>query len=257
MTVLVSTNWTGNNGDPWPSPWSTGLLGGTTGGGIDIQINRGRMRARDGDYNIARADVTGITVDNGVIQGLIRFPAVAEHYVYMWVRSGGWSASESSLKSNGYYFFMRSVNQPNNDIFSLGKYVNGTNTWLSQHLLATPYGAGEDYSFKFDLNANVIQGKFWNAFTTEPAAWLVSATDNSHSSGGVAISLVSGSSSGTREALFDNFTVTSTTQLEVQPSNWTGYQQAITANNPESPDRQFFRYDGTDLIPVDMYVGGP
>lgn len=265
MAVLLSTTFdTGSEGDPWPSPWSTGLVGGTTGGAINIDFlseltgGRGRMRSHDGDYTVARADASGITVDNTVVEGSLRFPVLSEQYISFWVRGGGWDASDPWAKTNGYYFFMRVIGEVGNDTFALGKYVNGVNTWLSTYTPSVQYTTGRDYIFKFDLNGNTIQGKFWDPSLTEPA-WLVSATDTDFSSGGIALSLQSGNATdGARQADFDNIVVTSTTELAIQPSNWSSPVRVTTAIDPASPQKQFFRYDAatSSVIPVDMYLGG-
>ena len=265
MTVLLNSTFEGVNGDPWPSPWDTALVGGTSGGGFFLMSNRGVIEAYAGGYNTARADASGIVTENVLIQGTIRFPGsdpARERYIKIWARSGGWSPSSPWNKSNGYLLLMAMGHSSSVDSeLTIGKYVNGNRTYFDSKFLTGPdsYKTDVDYNFKFSVNTQLIQAKYWEFGTTEPN-WQLNAIDFSYSSGGAAISLLSGDgTTGGREARFDNFTVTT---LEVPPtlyaSDWTNYITRSTVGSPEqSNNRQFFTYNGTELVPVDMYVGGP
>ena len=261
MTVLLNTTFTGSNGSLWPSPWATALFGGSSGGAIDIQSNRGRMQARNGAYTEARAEPSGISGSSYLLEFTVRFPSINEQYLRIWARTAGWSAATPSLKPNSYFLAMY-TGLPNYDSFAIAKVGAdfSTNVWLAQNNSFGRYLANTDYNVKFELNSSTIRAKFWQVGQSEPV-WQLSVIDNAYVSGGVAVSLVSGDTGQSREVQLDNFSVTSLLASEdpiVISSDWTNYITRSTVGSPEQPNnRQFFTYNGTELVPVDMYIGGP
>lgn len=208
MTILISSNFDGANGSSWPAPWSTALYGGTTGGAIDVQSNRGRVRTHDGSYRAARADAVGVNFVDGVIEATVRFPAVTEHYLYLWARSGvSWNSSSNAYKDNGYCIILRAVNN-GTSMFAVQRFEGGSHTVLSSVSLPSGYAVNVDYRVKFEIVGNILRAKFWAPDSGSEPDWMLNAADTVHTSGQVALSFMSGDASGTREVLLDNISVT-------------------------------------------------
>ena len=263
MTVLLNTTFTGSNGSPWPSPWATALVGGSTGGAIDIQSNMGRLRTHDGAYNTARASATGIVGSDYIVEGTITFPSVSEQYCFVYIRtSGGWSSSSPWRVTQGYKFYI-GMGYGRDEIV-IEKVIDAQKNSLpnASIQMPQPFQANVSYSIKFSAVGTLFRAKMWRTADSEPP-WQISVEDSSIATGGINTSILSGGSSGARELRWDTFTVTSLESTDPEDpitisSDWTNYIARSTVGSPEQPNnRQFFIYNGTELVPVDMYVGGP
>jgi hypothetical protein len=230
MTVLLDSNFTGTNGAVWPSPWTTSLQGGTTGGVIDIQSNRGRMRAHDGGYRRARASATGITITNGTYEATFNMQGTVEQYCYLWFRTTGDWVSGSEWLKNGYgvnhWTYTDGTLQQG---FALVKVVGGVEIVLVETAPGVvTYTAGADYKTKISVIGSLIKAKVWLASAAEPNAWTLEATDDTYASGGIDISLLSGATANNRQWTLDDVRVTSITPL--LNSHFTGTNGAVWPN---------------------------
>lgn len=230
-TSVLSTDFDGADGQPWPSPWVTSKVGGTTGGAVDLQSNRGRLRAHDGSYRTARAATDGLTAANVDLTATVRFPSVAEQYLKVWLRtSGGWQTSKHYNAVNGYYLYAGMGYGGNNEI-RFGRTVDSVDTSLQGSTIAGTFQADTDYQIRVRADGTLLRAKMWVG--TEPD-WQLSVTDFVHTSGSFGTSLLSGGSSGARQASFDTFTVDLLDAGAVGVSNWTAWLEATTSASPET-----------------------
>lgn len=112
----------------------------------------------------------------------------------------------------------------------IDKYVNGTQTLLAQvKVVGLSYAAWID--FKFEVSGTTIRAKIWEYGEPEPAAWVASVTDTSHSTGRVELMGQGGN------AYFDNIGISSadiTSDVLVTQGNTgeltiTGYDAVISS----------------------------
>jgi hypothetical protein len=225
--MVLSTTFTGSNGAAWPSPWSTSLQGGTTGGAIDIQSNRGRMRAHDGAYRRARASAA-VTVANATLTATFNLSGIAEQYGYLWFRtSGDWLAGEEWEKK-GYALYVGAY--PSGELGLIRVNDAGVDYVMAGSAFA--WTAGVDYKAKINFVGTTIRAKVWLASGSEPGAWNLETSDGAYSSGGVDVSLLSGGTSGNREWTVDDIVATATNPAANTESEWTGYLTAATGADP-------------------------
>jgi hypothetical protein len=202
-STRVSTNYTGTNGAAWPSPWTTSLQGGTTGGVIDIQSNRGRMLSNEGTRRRARASATGVTVYDGTFEATFNISGLDTFLGYLWFRTSGDWVSGAEWAKNGYFLYIQT---PNN--LRIARQVGTTEHFIAEYPLNTWFWqAGVDYKAKVNFLGNSIKAKVWLASSSEPAGWTLEATDPTYTSGGVDISMLSGPT-GDRQWTIDDVVVT-------------------------------------------------
>jgi hypothetical protein len=228
--MVLSTTFTGSNGAVWPSPWTTSLFGGTTNGAIDIQSNRGRMRAHDGGYRRARASATGITVADATYVATFNLQGVTEQYGYLWFRtSGDWTSGSEWLK-NGYALYVGAY--PGGDL-ALTRTSSGLQTTIDG--VPFTWTAGVDYKAKISFVGSTLRAKVWLASVSEPSAWTLQATDTTYTSGGIDISLLSGATAADRQWIVDDVAVTAADLSGGLVSAWTSYiEQTVDAGSDTS-----------------------
>lgn len=234
MTVIVSTSFDGTSGDPWPSPWTSSLAKNVSGGAVDLQANRGRMRGNDGSYSVARSIATGTSGTDVRWTGTVRFESSAESYAFLWARSSGtWSTTDASnqwVQTTGYTvaFFPAGTSGR----ILIRKSVGGVEVPPSSGVAESPFtfAAGTDYRFKVELEGTAIRARIWLASDSEPATWAVTATDADYASGAVAASFVTGPTGVGREVRWDDFLATSLADSEA--SEWTGWIETVTDPPP-------------------------
>lgn len=236
MTVLVQSTFVGSNGSAWPSPWVGELQGGTSGGAVDIQSNRGRLRAHDGGYQVARALADGVTVSNVLVEATVSFPTVTEQYVYPVVvrGSGSWQSTDAWRMTSGYTFYLGLGYADNREVAIRREDGGGADTVLADALLPASVTANTDYRVKFEASGSTLRAKMWPASGSEPG-WQMETTDATYGSGAVAVSLLSGATAGSRDARFDEFTVTSLGAVVLEPSAWSGWSFTTTPEEGGAP----------------------
>jgi hypothetical protein len=225
--TLVTTDFTGSNGAAWPSPWSTSLFGGSAGGAVDIQSNRGRMRAHDGGYRIARASASGITVTDATFEVTFNLVGVTEQYGYIWFRTSGDWASGSEWVKNGYGLYVGAY--PSGDL-GLVRASSGAETSIAGGSFT--WTAGVDYKAKINFVGATLRAKVWLASGSEPSGWTLQASDGTYTSGGVDLSLLSGATANTRQWTLDDITVTAANPAAATQSAYTAYITATTDVDP-------------------------
>jgi hypothetical protein len=225
--MTVDTQFTGTNGAPWPSPWTTSLLTGTTGGAIDIQSNRGRLRAHDGAYRRARCVASGSAFSDGRVEFRVRFTGVTEQYAYLWFRVQTWGDEAFNLPGYSLHF---GVHNPWGSKVSLVRgggvsevaLVETTVTWES----------GVDYNVVVEASGSALRAKVWKASEAEPGVWTLEASDSAFASGEWGCSLLSGATSADRQADFDYITFVPAYDPENPPSAWTDWVETETDFDP-------------------------
>jgi hypothetical protein len=227
--MVLSTAFTGSNGTAWPSPWTTSLQGGTTNGAIDIQSNRGRMRAHDGGYRRARASAA-VTVGNATYEVTFNLQGVTEQYGYLHFRtSGDWTSGFEWLK-NGYA--LRVGAYPDGG-YSLIRTAAGVETTLAG--VPFTFTAGVDYKAKINFVGTTLRAKVWLAAGSEPSGWTLQADDSTYTSGGIDISLLSGATGNDRQWIVDDVVVTASSPSADTASAFTSYLTVTTDTNPSAP----------------------
>jgi hypothetical protein len=258
-TQVVNHNFTGTNGSPWPSPWQTALVGGSTGGAIDIQSNRGRMQARTELNTAARGTLDGVLLSRGQIEYTFRVPTVNTRFsTWLWFRSSG-SWIDGYTRQGGYCLFFgydtEYYNPPYTDIAILRATGTGASYLTIGEGQTLDFLANTDYKVKVEFFDTVIRGKVWRASESEPG-WQFSHSNATHfSSGGVDLALNTGGSTLTKRVDFDDFIVTDTTPVEEPPppggfvqSDWTSYLQASTDIDPNVEPPELEPSDWTAYI---------
>jgi hypothetical protein len=205
--TLLSTVFTGTNGAAWPSPWTTSLQSGSVGGAIDIQSNRGRMRANDGGYRRARASATGVAITDGTFEATFNLQGVEEQFNYLWFRTtGDWLSGEEWHKL-GYALYLGGNPDAVTDLAIIRLNGVGSSSAIAD---ASPFAwqAGVDYKAKISFVGSSLRAKVWLASQSEPAGWTLEGTDATYTSGGIDISLLSGASGADRQWIVDDILVT-------------------------------------------------
>jgi hypothetical protein len=239
MAVLLDTQFTGANGAAWPN-WTHSFVRGTTGGAVDIQSNRGRLRSHDGSYTRVRADATGASITNGTIILVFRFDATSERYFYLHARtsggSGGWYTGSQEWERDGVQLYIDT-----SDTFqtTFGLAVMENKSYIDGDWINFSPVANVDYTVKIELNGSLHRAKIWQTGLTEPSAWSVQFTNSRYTSGGITLSLLSGGTASGRQVDIDYITATdAVTVAGTEPSSWTSYVEATTpaagSTNPQA-----------------------
>jgi hypothetical protein len=230
---MLSTTFTNFDGSNWPAPWVTSLDGGTTGGVIDVQTSRGRMRANDGGYRAARAAASGVSAIDATFTATFNLQGVTEQYAYLWFRtSGDWylddgDGASDTWKKDGYALVVGAY--PDGGL-SFARTVNR----VEANLAGVPFAftAGVDYKAKISFVGTSLRAKVWLASGSEPATWTVQGSDATYTSGGIGVSLLSGKTAADRQWTLDDIVVTAVTAATASPSEYTAYLQATTDLDP-------------------------
>lgn len=176
MTTLASDTWTGSNGDPWGSTWTTGLT--PAGGGATIQSNAGRLTCGTaGGYSGAdrvarRVDITAPT--DAVALFKFRWPGGEETFPLFYVRS-----TNTSLDTQGGYFVSFDFG---GDSVAVGVGSSYSSTDLDT--FAFSFAADTWYWCRFGVVGSALKARVWADGGSEPAAWDSEVTDTTHAGAG-------------------------------------------------------------------------
>lgn len=176
MTTLATDTWTGTNGDPWGSTWTTGLT--PTGGGATIQSNAGRLTCgTTGGYSGAdrvarRVNITAPT--DAVALFKFRWPGGEETFPLFYVRS-----TNTSLDTQGGYFVSF-------DFGGDSVAVGVGSSYSSTDLDTFPFTFAADtwYWCRFGIVGSALKARVWADGGSEPAAWDSEVTDTTHATAG-------------------------------------------------------------------------
>jgi hypothetical protein len=186
MTVQASDTFAHSNQSGWPTSsggqtWNTSARGSGT---YSISSNEGVNSGNSGTFSVARlgsgtATSTGISVRVNPADTTSDIGTIARF-----------------TDSNNFYYGILV-----GGVARIGKDVSGTFTTLAS--TSVTYSNGNYYWLLFVLSSTNLKLKFWADGTVEPAAFTVTTTDSSLSSGGYGLgSDASGSTN------FDNMIVT-------------------------------------------------
>jgi hypothetical protein len=232
--LLLDTDFTGDSGAPWPAPWTNAaLIGGTTGGTISIQSNRGRLRTHDGSFQTARIEAGAFSASDLRIELAFRWEAVNIRYLpYVWFRSStAWSSTTPRNKLTGYALSAGWTTAEDQGLW-LHRHTDGSDT-NRVYLGGIPvtFQANVDYRVKVEAVGWNIRAKAWADGTAEPG-WTLEVSDSAYSSGRIALSGLSGGTSGGRQADFSTFTVSDLTGQQNGISGWTNWVTASVDADP-------------------------
>lgn len=163
---LYTDDFTGTNGTPWKSQWTTAVRSGTA----TIDANTGLFAAQDVTSSYARAQLTGVAprLDSELLMSYQGTPPT-NHYLNVYLRgSGGWSGGWNPLTGYG-------LEIKNSTTVSYMKYVNGVVT-------KTPVANAQVVSsakhwLRLRVVGSTIQFKIWLDGQAEPTAWTATFTD--------------------------------------------------------------------------------
>jgi chitodextrinase len=174
-SVLFSDSWTGSDGAPWGTAWTTSNASGT----VDIQSNAGRLAFNDVSGAYARAQLSGVTAaaDSEVVTSYAWSSNTARTYTDVFLRgSGGWR--NAYRPTSGYGVELQSDSRT----VLLMKTVNGTTTTL-QSVSAQQLTTGKQW-LRLRVSGSTVQFKIWSDGQSEPAGWAATATDTSVTTSG-------------------------------------------------------------------------
>lgn len=188
MTDLVTTGFTGGNGDAWPAPWTT------VSGTMTIQTNRGQQATPAGAYTSAEARAN-LTLPAGRVTATLRYPTVPGPSGRINVR---WNPNTG----NGY----RLILPTDYNGMQLVKVTSYVESALCEEFISA-YPAATDIKVAVEFTGRIIRAKWWLAAGSEPAIWHLAAVDATYTTGDVALVTVNGEAGGTQLAQWDNVLV--------------------------------------------------
>lgn len=202
-TAVFTENWTGDDTDPWPSPWVTN----PNDGSIDIFENQGRITstgsfsastayADTSSFSLPFRYVTTLTLDSPSAS-VAQFARV--HYLLDTI--GAWN----SRPDNGYTIDFRN----SEGIVRLERVVSTSATTLEQ-ATSFPFGSAIptwDIEIEVTEEGSDTVHRIWvyESGTSRPGTPTIETTDDTHTSGRVGVGHTNDGS--TRIALFDDLTV--------------------------------------------------
>lgn len=162
---------TGADGGPWASAWTTSSLNG----GTTIQSNAGRLAASNVNGSYARAHLSGVTsaADSELLFSYRWNSANPGANFSVFLRGfGGWRGK--LRPTNGYGIHVT----PNSGTVSIKKMVNGSVSNLVSTRGVQSVGTGKKW-IRLQVVGSTIRYRLWNDGAPEPSAWTASVTDSS------------------------------------------------------------------------------
>lgn len=182
---------TGTNGDPWPSGWTT--IGGTA----TIQGGRGQLSATSG-YNSSTAHTTGVDIADVRVTGTFRVGNLDEQYPAIGIRHNG--AWNGGLVDDGIILYLGILeNQIDLQVVLNGAYDSSVGAGAS-----ITWAANTDYRFTIEAiegtGVTTVRAKVWpeTSYNLEPDDWMIDGATSvagRPASGGVSVAMVSGAGS--------------------------------------------------------------
>jgi hypothetical protein len=187
-TLLYSEDFTGTNGSPWPSPWST--VGSAT-----IQSGRGRL-SRAGSYVTSRAELGGDTYSDFRMEGSFRTNGTSERYInlIMWRSDGVWDDNSGFGVNNSYALYWDTETAQNIH------FLKETGEPGDLYIPADPainLSANVDYRYTIICDGSNMKVKIWEASGSEPVDYTFDVTDSDFASGRISTSFLPAGTTGT------------------------------------------------------------
>jgi lysophospholipase L1-like esterase len=169
----VFSAFTGTNGDAWPAPWTTSLVTGSTGGAVNIQSNRGRLRPHtDTGYTTARAVATGVTVTDARMTGVFRVNNTSEQFPVIGLRGGDWSGSVPARPATAFILYP-GISE---GVLAVEMFIDNSKTTIAT--MSFSWSTDTDYGFTFETieqgSLTLVRAKVWSG--NEPTTWTLSGT---------------------------------------------------------------------------------
>jgi chitodextrinase len=203
--ALVRENWDASNGTAWGSGWTTSVARGY----VDVRDNEGSIRfdSSSGAYASATNQAMPDTADTSLLTKT-RFTATGTRaHLHMYLRASG--QGERGMPANGYFIARHSDNAK----ASLNKIVNGEIQMLDEFFWRNDTVS---YWVRFETRGNLVRARVWPEGSKETHYWNTSATDDSLSSGRVAIRYAR--SSGGYDVRFDNLQISDLARSPNEPT---------------------------------------
>ncbi|RKS71325.1 concanavalin A-like lectin/glucanase superfamily protein [Motilibacter peucedani] len=203
-TTLFNDPWTGADGAPWASAWTTS----SSSGSVTTQGGAGVLAPNDASGAYARAQLTGVSAkaDTDTVFSYKWSATGASQYVDIYVRgTGGWQ--NGYRPRNGYGLELSS----SSGTVALFKNVNGTNSTIrtvssAQKLVTTKQWV------RIKVSGSTIQWHIWSDGTTEPTAWNTDTDTSVTAAGQLFLAANRGSSNtGAKSVAIDDLTITDLT----------------------------------------------
>jgi RHS repeat-associated protein len=212
----LADDFTGTNSDPWnTAKWSTALSGS---GNVDIQSNAGRMAlAANETWGYALGDATADHSD-AEVTATFSTGSAPDGNAGFWLRASDTWDSGAGGFTDGYKLSVDTSGSGNVIIQLVYDTWNGS--WLSGDSFA--FEDNTTYQVRFRIEGTVLSAKVWEDGTTEPAEWLLVATDDTHATGLPAVS-VNVNDNAALTTTFDNYQLTAlgdTGAAVTPPSGW-------------------------------------
>ncbi len=169
--VLFNDSWTGANGAPWKTGWTTTAANGT----VDTQGGAGRLTFTDTAGANARAQLTGVSpnADTELLTSFQWSANTPTAFLNVWLRgSGGWQGAYRPV--NGYGIQLQS----NSASVVVQKNVSSTTTTLATVASGQAVSTAKQW-LRLRVVGSTIEFKVWTDGAAEPATWKSVVTDSS------------------------------------------------------------------------------
>lgn len=185
---MPAETFTGSNGDPWPSPWTT------VSGGSEIQSGRGQQTTPTGIYNSAE-NRYNTTLTDVRVDVIVRFPQVGNGSQRINIR---WNP----FTGNGYRLLMP-TDYNGFQLLRVDAYVE---TPIHEEF-TTVWAVDTDYWVAFEAVGTTLRARRWPVGASEPSTWTLSGTDATYASGDVSLVTVNAALGGAILGTWDDVTI--------------------------------------------------
>ncbi|MDQ1742225.1 MAG: hypothetical protein QOE23_564 [Pseudonocardiales bacterium] len=198
---LFSDTFSGADGSPWSSAWTSGAATGT----VDIQAGAGRISNDDTSGAYARTQLTGLAArtDSELLTSFNWSSNTALSYLSVYLRgSGGWQ--NAYRPKNGYGLQLQS----NSGTVTVQKNVNSVTSTVASVTGGQAVTTAKQW-LRLRVSGSTIQFKIWTDGTIEPTSWKSTSTDTSVTAAGqLFLSVVRGGTNvGAKSVSLDDLAV--------------------------------------------------
>jgi len=179
-----SESFDGDDGDPWPAPWTTMSFYLTVS---DIQANRGRMSgqaANGSGVAVARMLLPGFAETDVEAQMTVEFEDAANQGIGFYARQNGGTLEEYAPHGQGYAMFLKGAWGWPEDL-GIWREIDGQEVQFATGYDPVPGGLedGVRYRVRYRVTQHAadstrIQAKVWPEALSEPGAWTVDVFDS-------------------------------------------------------------------------------
>jgi len=213
-SVNFSENFSGTNGDAWPSGWS--ITSGAATLAVDIQNNRGHLSSNSYDglnsnTALTRVYNSSVNLQSADVVFTVRFENFSSQGVGFYLRQNGGYLTDSVTNGQGYGVFL----EGNSNDFGLWYELNGVEIKITG-VYNPPITILDDTEYQIryqveqiNINDTIQRAKIWLITNSEPASWNIETTTSianlQNISGGIAVDLFN--YSGTDSVYLDDISV--------------------------------------------------